>query len=512
MGRPYARVLLAAGAALLLAGCQPSGPGSGVTSVTIDGGDVELVVGEQVELTATVVATGGAGTAVSWASGDPSVAAVVPLGSGGALVTAVSPGVTTVTATSEVDDTRSDDVAVTVREEGEHLLTVQFGTPGGDYGEAVAMDAVGNVYVTGYTYGSFEGANQGGRDVFVSKYAPDGTHVWTRQFGSLGDDAPFAIAVGPDGGVVVAGQTTGSLTAEPNAGLTDGFLRKYSSLGDHLWTRRVASIGSDTVTGLTVDPAGNVAYLGTTSGVLGTESFGGYDLFLGLSDADGEPLWFWQFGSEQNDLAYDVAADPEGNLYVFGLSVGVLPDVEGFEPGDTFVAKYDGQGEVVWVRSFRASTYLVPRAVAVRGSDGVVVAGAVAGTLPGTVSGGLEDGFVRVYDGAGNHGWTRQFGTGAGDRAEGVAVDPYGNVVVAGPTEGQFPGHELQGLVAAVARKYSANGDHLWTRQFGTTQVTYAKDVAVGPSGVIVVLGDGVGALGDESFGDFDGWLRFYGR
>ncbi len=97
---------------------------------------------------------------------------------------------------------------------------------------------------------------------------------------------------------------------------------------------------------------------------------------------------------------------------------------------------------------------------------------------------GGSDAFIRKYDGNGNHLWTRQFGTIDAESATGVAVDASG-VYVTGNTGGAFAGPS--GLRDGFLRKYDHDGAVVWTQQFGTsTQNEETHAVAVGPSGVYV--------------------------
>ena len=88
----------------------------------------------------------------------------------------------------------------------------QFGSSAIDYnyGFGPAVDADGNVHTTGYTYGALPGqVNAGANDVFVRKYDATGNEVWTRQFGTLGQDYSFSQAVDADGNVYVTAPTAG---------------------------------------------------------------------------------------------------------------------------------------------------------------------------------------------------------------------------------------------------------------------------------------------------------------
>jgi hypothetical protein len=112
------------------------------------------------------------------------------------------------------------------RDDGTLLWGRQFGTPSADQAHAVAMDAVGNVLVGGFTEGSLIGVGVGGRDAFVRKYEPDGTVRWTKQFGTPQADSIAAVAVDlASGDLVVAGSTSGGLSG-PSVGGSDVFLRR----------------------------------------------------------------------------------------------------------------------------------------------------------------------------------------------------------------------------------------------------------------------------------------------
>src|SRR6202041_1583750 len=108
-------------------------------------------------------------------------------------------------------------------------------------------------------------------------------------------------------------------------------------------------------------------------------------------------------------------------------------------------------GNTLWTQQFGTSDTDVAYGVAVDGSGNVYVAGYTTGSLQGTNAGGY-DGFVRKLDSAGDTLWTQQFGTSSGDFAQGVAVDGSGNVYVAGYTTGSLQGTSAGGYDAFIAK------------------------------------------------------------
>jgi len=108
---------------------------------------------------------------------------------------------------------------------GSLLWTRELGTMAEDAGFGVSADGLGNVFLTGHTEGSLGGANEGGFDAFVSKYDASGSLLWTSQFGTNRYDMGDAVAVDALGNVLVTGCAYDDL-AGPNAGATDVFLVK----------------------------------------------------------------------------------------------------------------------------------------------------------------------------------------------------------------------------------------------------------------------------------------------
>lgn len=220
-------------------------------------------------------------------------------------------------------------------------------------------------------------------------------------------------------------------------------------------------------------------------------------------------LWVRQFGSSGFDAARAVAA-ADGGVYVAGSVRGTLPDQTysgGFADG--FLRKYDADGNEQWTRQFGTFDTDHASAVAVDES-GVYVAGEADASLTGGSSFNT-DAFVRKYDANGNELWTRQFGvTFSSDRVNAIAVNA-GGVYVFGATGGALPGQTHSGGFADVfLRKYDASGNEIWTRQFGTSHVDQAWSIAVNGNAVYVSGATGGTLDGQTSAGGFDGFVRKY--
>jgi hypothetical protein len=242
----------------------------------------------------------------------------------------------------------------------------------------------------------------------------------------------------------------------------------------------------------------------------------------GAATASEPTAWIHQFGTAGLDEAKSVAVDATGASYVVGETFGTLP---GQTPGgtlDAFILRYDPSGNELWTRQFGAWERDIAWAVAVAPGGDAYVVGQTEGTLPGQRSAGGLDAFVRKYDPAGTELWTRQFGGGGADVAAAVAVDDAGNVYVAGTTTSALA--EQRKSFDAFVRRYDAEGQEGWTRQFGTAGGDNARDITVDESSRLLVTGSTEGALPDQTSGkgydafvasfDTDGrtlWIRQFG-
>ncbi|MGB2997585.1 MAG: SBBP repeat-containing protein, partial [Phycisphaerae bacterium] len=121
---------------------------------------------------------------------------------------------------------------------GNLLWTQQLGTSDCDTSRGVSVDGLGNVYISGTTGGSLGGPNAGASDAFVSKYDAAGNLLWTQQLGTPRTDSAYGVSADGLGNVFVSGETYGSLGG-PNAGDMDAFVSKYDAAGNLLWTQQL---------------------------------------------------------------------------------------------------------------------------------------------------------------------------------------------------------------------------------------------------------------------------------
>ena len=328
-----------------------------------------------------------------------------------------------------------------------------------DWGFGVAVDAMGNAFISGGTNGSLGpggvGSSPGKGDPFLVKYDTAGNLLWTQQLGTSGEEIGRGVAVDAVGNAFISGETNGSLGG-PHAGKDDAFLLKYSAEGNLLWTQQLGTSDSDYSEGMAVDAVGSAFVTGFTGGSLGGPSAGDYDAFLAKYSAEGNLLWTQQLGTSALDVASGVAADAAGSAFITGYTKGSLggPNAGG---NDAFLAKYSAAGNLLWTQQLGTSEGDRARSVAVDAVGSAFVIGTTSGSLGGP-NAGENDPFLAKYSAEGNLLWTQQLGTSKEDAGYGVAVDAVGSALVIGTTSGSLGGPNAGGNDAFLA-KYSAEGN-----------------------------------------------------
>lgn len=503
------RSFVALGLALsLLASCSLSeyrpGPPARVT-VSVSPTSASLAPNAQQVFTASV--TGASDTAVTWTATGGAITAA---GASATYTAPATPGSYQVTAASVAapGSRATATVVVAVPDPpGVTIWTRQFGTSNHDDATGVTTDPDGNVVVVGRTLGDLAGPNSGYQDVFVRKYDGHGNELWSRQYGGESSDYAFGVAVDPGGNVLVAGSAmpAGSVSDDEDR---EALLLKYAPGGNLLWSRTFTVDGATMARDVATDAHGDILVAGLTVNTSGSPGPEAFDAFVSKLDPGGNEVWTRQFGTAALDGANRVAVDAAGAVYVAGMTFGAL-DGSNVGADDIFLRKYSPDGALLWGRQFGTAYTDGAAALAVDGAGRVVLAGALGADLTGAEP-RFFDAFVRQYGPYGSLLWDHRFGTPVEDVATGVATDGTGNVLVTGFTAGALDS-ESAGLSDAFVRKYATGGTLVWARQFGTSGMDQATGVAVDPHGNVLIAGVTSGGLAGTSAGGADAFVRKLG-
>ena len=230
------------------------------------------------------------------------------------------------------------------------------------YENAVTTDVNGNVYITGTIGHGLDGnILSGTRDFFLAKYDSLGAKVYTRQMGVPGVPTwGVAVAIDASGNAYVAGTTFGGLDGNTLTGTSDFFLTKYDSSGTKIYTKQIGVPGVDTW-GLAVatDVSGNVYVAGTTFGGLdGNTLTGKSDFFLTKYDSSGTKVFTRQLGATGADTYGEaVETDEDGNIVVSGVTSGGLDGNAWIGSWNSFVTRYNNTGTKLNTKLSSAPVY-----------------------------------------------------------------------------------------------------------------------------------------------------------
>ncbi|KYC39582.1 hypothetical protein WA1_21740 [Scytonema hofmannii PCC 7110] len=325
----------------------------------------------------------------------------------------------------------------------------QLDTAGKEFSYSVA-DSVGNVYITGFTSGALEGSNKGGIDAWVGKYHSDGTEQWKKQLGTAGDDFSNSVTVDSAGYVYITGHTDNSLGGT-NAGDIDAWVAKYDSGGTIQWKKQLGTSKLDVSNGIAIDNASNVYVTGFTSGALGGMNAGSVDAWVTKYDGSGTWQWTKQLGTEGEDYSNSITVDTALNVYIVGDTSGSVGKINAGGQ-DAWIAKYGSNGELQWKKQLGSAGDDFAYGVVTDSAGYVYITGDTDDALGGTNAGGI-DAWVAKYDSNGNPLFIRQFGTEGDDFSNGIAVASGGHVYITGDTDGGLSGTNA-GSIDAWITKY----------------------------------------------------------
>lgn len=356
-----------------------------------------------------------------------------------------------------------------------------------DHARSVAVDVAGNAWMTGITYGDLGGPNLGSSDAYLLKYDGTGSLLFSVQIGTSTADSGWHVAVDSSCKAFVVGRTMGDLGGMHIGGTYDGFISKYSSSGDLLWSRQIGTTSNDEAYSVAVDAGGNAFVTGYTSGSLGgiNPNAPWDEAVLIKYSPLGDVVWSRQIGTTDHEQGFGVATDSCGNAFIAGYTQGSLAaDNAGGQDG--FLAKYDGAGGLLWKRQIGTAAYDIVCSVATDASGNAFIAGKTGGAFEGTDYADY-DAYVAKYDPDGNLLWLKQFGTAGADSADCLAVDADGNIFVGGTSQGGLGGSA--GDTDAFVLKFDTSGSLIWSQEYTTLMDERDASVALDPEGSVFLGG-----------------------
>lgn len=341
-------------------------------------------------------------------------------------------------------------------------------------GYSIAVDAVGNVYTTGWFSGqadfdpgpgTFNLITNGNQDIFICKLNASGNFAWAKSMGNGAVNIGKSVAIDFFGNVYTTGSFEGNVDFDPGPGTfflyspSDNiFISKLDSSGNFVWAKRMGGLNASTSNSIAIDSFNNVYTTGVFEdsvdfdpgpGVFNLTSTGYQDIFISKLDNLGNFKWAKAIGGYNgHDWAFCVAVDISGNVY----TTGYFDNTADFDPGpgiynlisagveDIYISKLDSAGNFVFAKAFGGRGSDRALSIATDPSKYIYTTGAFRDTVdfdpgPGIynlVSNGTEDVFITKLDPSGNFIWAKQAGGTTQDFGTSIAISSSGNVYLGG--------------------------------------------------------------------------------
>jgi hypothetical protein len=409
-----------------------------------------------------------------------------------------------------------------------------FSTNGNEAVNDVALDrSNGWIYAVGtYSQAGPFGlpAPSGGRDAFLAKLDMSGAVLWSQRIGGAQDEEGLGVAVGPNGHVYVTGSTRSTLTLSilfltitlSNNGGNDAFIGAYSPAGELQWMQTMGGNSNDVGRSVAVNNTGVFVH----GEVRGNSSFetlsvasdnaSGAQVFLARYQLNGgSPTWVMTGGGDGDELAEGLAIDDQGvalsgtlrgTQFTWRNSAGTVQSTVACTNNGSngYVARVLNNGTIQWTRLLdNPNSHANSHAAIALHAGSVFLAGHThAGTLfpaYGPVAQGAAHDLLYIVRLNGSNGDAQWVRTASGSEEHGsqglsIAAGPQGQLYTTAVFNGPLtfdngvihPGGQDSELMVA---RFDQHGALLWSRVESASGNEYAKAIATGNNGELIVAG-----------------------
>ena len=347
--------------------------------------------------------------------------------------------------------------------------------------------------------------------------------AWQRLYGSTGQENGYSADRTLDGGYITLSKTSNSNNGQVTGyhGETDLWVVKLDASGELQWQRCLGGSQDEDVGSIRSCADGGYILTGMTlsqDGDLSTEGYGFSDIWVVKLSGTGEIAWQQRYGGAYGDRGHRIVELPEGGFVLMGMSQSLDGHFQGNHGGmDIWIAWLNETGEIERSRSYGGSRNELIIGDLLLRSDGAIVVLGCTDSNDGDVSGSHDippdipgDAWVFCAAPDGEMLWQRCLGGTSSDSGRTLALSTDGSILVGVRTDSDDGDvNDPPGEGDIWLARLSTTGDLLDARPLGGTGGDSPWDLAIGPDGVIYVLGQTNSSDGDvtEFFGINDTWL-----
>ncbi|MES2761393.1 MAG: gliding motility-associated C-terminal domain-containing protein [Bacteroidota bacterium] len=355
---------------------------------------------------------------------------------------------------------------------GQIIWAIKAGGNGSDRATSVKADANGNIYITGFYYGSATFGTtvltsvSGSQDGFIAKLDPSGNFLWAKSFGGNLAEWGNAIAVDELDNPIITGQfqgtanfsgTTVTSMMNPNTLFSsfDVFTAKYTPAGNLVWVNKGSAKYDDRGLDIITDNLNNIYVCGQFSDTIQFQNTYNNQImnasFIVKYNATGQEQWFRK-ASGVFSIPYSMVMDNANKIYITGDFQGTYTFfgasgnsfINGAYTNKAFLMKIDNNGNFIWGKSEASNNYVSGKKVALDAQQDPYIFGEFGCTMneysnaygPGIFNSiGFGDLFITKYNNTGTRQWFRQYGGPRNDKAHGLLVAGINEPIMAGSYE-----------------------------------------------------------------------------
>jgi hypothetical protein len=287
---------------------------------------------------------------------------------------------------------------------GTHQWSKAFGDNDIQRAQAIAVDATDRIFITGSVkskvdFGGGPLQAQGGYDLFVAQFGPDGMHGWSKLYGDGADQNGRGIAALANGDMALTGSFAGVLDLGTGMGMdghtySDVLVARLHGDGTVAWQKHFEASGDQIGRAVAAGPDDTIVVTGSVRDALdfgkGSVAYGGgMDAFVAKFDGQGSCIWSKGYGDINDQIGLGAAMDAAGNVLVTGYMTGAMTvgdkQLNDSGSGDMFVAKLASfSGDKLWAERYGSGGFndvQIGWSIAADPQGGAVVGGGFRGSI-----------------------------------------------------------------------------------------------------------------------------------